>query len=534
MSDSFLSALPPLPLPRELRTWDAAAARLGIPEVLLMENAGKAAFDVLRSHMPECCGQDVWLFMGSGNNGGDAACLARWLLDAGAHPLVLHACPLTDCKGTAAKHARMAKAAGVAFAPIKRHMFKNPPAVLVDGLLGTGLTGSVRPELQAIIARINAITAQRACFVLALDIPSGLNAATGQPSPIAVRASATVSFAAAKPGLVLPEAGQWTGRLSVRPVGIPARIHAAFPCGARLLDENCLLSKLPQNAHKNSFGHLLVIGGAQGHCGAAHLAARAGLRAGAGLVTAVAPAANISEIKNAWPEIMTLALGAIGDWPANIPAELRALTRRCTALVVGPGMGRTRDTARFLEAFLTTLGDARPSTVFDADALTVLADNPTLLRYMTKTDILTPHPGEAAVLLGCDTKTVQTDRWAALKKLCALCDGVVLLKGAGTLVGQRDKPVLISPYDVPQLATAGSGDVLAGCLGALLAEPGEQPDERSSLCVAGRGVILHALAGLQCAKVLPLRGNTAGDIADALPLARLARQKPDEVPPLWK
>ncbi|MDR2820868.1 MAG: NAD(P)H-hydrate dehydratase [Desulfovibrio sp.] len=524
-SDNNFPALSQLPLPAEMHAWDAAAVNLGLPEVLLMENAGRAAFSVLCRHVSEISGKDVWLFMGSGNNGGDAASLARALLEANARPLVLHIRPLNTYKGVAAKHIRMAKAAGVPFVPLKRHPLENPPEILVDGLLGTGFSGVLRPELQKNIENINHITSFSPRFVLALDIPSGLDAATGLPAPVAVRASATVSFAAAKPGLLLPWARQWTGRVHVRPIGIPARIRASLPCSAYLLDGRMIPPAVPQNSYKNSYGHVLVLGGAQGYSGAAHLAARAALRAGAGLVTALAPAANVSEIKNNCPEIMTCALRSsnTGQWPEKIPPELHELGKRCTAFVAGPGLGRGDDAARFLTSLMSL---KRPPTVFDADALMLFANYPTLLQRINDTDILTPHPGEAAALLLCDTKTVQADRESALKKLCGLCAGVILLKGAGTLVGQKGKPLLISPYDVPQLAVGGSGDVLSGCLGALLAQAGST---QSSLYLAGTGVVLHALAGRRCALMWPERGNTACDIADALPLTRadLTRQKPD-------
>ncbi len=514
----FLKLLPPLPLPAEMRTWDAAAVKLGMPEVLLMENAARAAFDVLLAYRPHPAGQTVWLFMGSGSNGGDAASLARHLLDAGARPLVLHTKALGAYKGVTAKHLRIARAAGVAFAPLGRHNWQEPPDILVDGLLGTGFNGELRPALQTIVERINQLAPSR--FVLALDIPSGLNSTSGRPSPVAVRASATVSFAAAKPGLVLPWARPWTGRLHVRAIGIPAATRAASPCGAYLLDGHCLraLPGPPENSYKNSFGHLLVLGGTPGLGGAAHLATRAALRAGAGLVTAAAPAAALADIKSGWPEIMTLALTGPGayQWPDMLEEELRKLCARCTALVVGPGMGRGEDAARFLDALLAL--PQRPPTVFDADALMLLARRPALLEQLTERDILVPHPGEAAALLACATGEIQAARAAALTRLCSRCAGVVVLKGAGTLVGQSGAPLLVSPYDVPQLAVGGSGDVLAGCLGGLLARG--DVAEWPSLSVAGVGVALHALAGRFCAATWPERGNRASELADVLPMVR--------------
>lgn len=529
------SLFPPLPLPQELRAWDKDAAALGLPEILLMENAARAALHVLRRHCPDLTGKSIWLFMGSGNNGGDAACLARQLLDAHARPLVLHAKALSHCKGACARHVAIARASGVPFFPLRQSRGKwrlptdNLPDIIVDGIVGTGFSGVLRPQTLTLIETINSLAAQR--LVLALDIPSGLNAHTGLPQPEAVRATVTASFAAGKPGLALPCARPWTGRVHVCDIGIPTIVRHQTPGSAYLIDGRCIArlgspTSLPENSFKNVFGHVLVLGGAPGYGGAAHLASRAALRAGAGLVTAAAPTAAVDDIKCGWPEIMTLGLENTGHaWPESISISLAALLQHCDALVVGPGLGRGRDAAAFLRALVAL---QRPPTVFDADALAVMAQQRDLLDAICEEDILTPHPGEAAMLLGCSAQEVQDDRWAALDGLCSLSRGVNILKGAGTLVRQQRGPIGICPYDVPQLAVGGSGDVLAGCLGGLLASKQDfaHTDKREcafstgpSLITAGQGVALHALAGRSLAAHWPVRGNTAAAIADALPHA---------------
>ena len=536
MPTSFDDLFPPLPLPAEMRKWDAEAMALGLPEELLMENAARAAFDVLHEYQPRLAGLRVWLLMGSGNNGGDAACLARHLLDAGAEPLVLHTRPLAACKGACGKHVRIARAAEVAFERCRPAVFQRTklPHILVDGLLGTGFSGQLRPDALELVRSVNSL--QNRPFVLALDIPSGLDGRTGLPMPEAVRATATVSFAAAKPGLTLPEARPWTGALHVRSIGIPLAARRKAPCSFYVADGHCLapLAAIQPGGFKNSYGHVLVVGGAPGLGGAAHLAARAALRAGAGLVTAAAPGAGIADIKNGWPEIMTLPLGeSERQWPARLPQNFVELAQRCAALVVGPGMGRGQDAAAFVEALLAL--DHRPPTVFDADALVLLAGRQDLLDRITADDILTPHPGEAATLLGCSAADVQADRQGALERLRDLCLGVIILKGAASLIGQADAPTLLCPYDVPQLAVGGSGDVLAGCAGGLLARmlPGMQAAKEqaqvhnntanhtltSSHMLAGQAAALHALAGKSLAEQWPLRGNTPSAVADALPQA---------------
>ena len=237
-----------------------------------------------------------------------------------------------------------------------------------------------------------------------------------------------------------------------------------------------------------------------------------------------APADAVADIKCGWPEIMTLALENTGPhWPSALSTRLCSLMDTCTALVIGPGMGRDKDAAKFLHALLEA---HRPPTVFDADALALLSYEPKLLDKIRKEDVLTPHPGEAGMLLGQSAQCVQDDRWTALDKLCAASCGVAVLKGAGTMVRQSTGPTLICPYDVPQLAVGGSGDVLAGCIGGLIASRGDVLHEHSaalpwdchpSLLAAGMGVALHALAGRSLAGQWPLRGNTPTATADALP-----------------
>lgn len=539
----FYSLLSPLPLPEEMRQWDAEAESFGLSTAMLMENAGRVACDVLLRHCPDVEGAAVWLLMGSGNNGGDAACIARLLADRGARPLLFHARPPDAVSGTSALHLSMARANGVRIAPLEELPQAmgaclggmpgkecaataaaaeiGPPRIIVDGLLGTGFSGTLRPDAHAAIERVNALSRRiPGCFVLAVDIPSGLDAVSGLPSPVAVRAHATVALAAAKPGLVLPEARPWVGALHVGDIGIPAAVRTRRPVRHYLLDGHALrdLPAPAPEAHKNSFGHVLVLGGAPGLSGAGHLTAAAALRAGAGLVSAAAPERSLAAVKNDWPEIMTLALGESGAvrWPASLPEPLRELLRRCTALVVGPGMGRGDDAAAFLAALLE-LPD-RPPAVIDADALILLSRNRALLSRLTSADILTPHPGEAAALLAADTRRIQEQRPAALARLCALSPAAVVLKGAGSLAGQSGRPVLIAPYAIPALAMGGSGDVLAGCIAALLAHAGTRHGD--ALRVAAAGVALHAMAGRICARNFPLRGALASELADALPHAR--------------
>ncbi len=516
-----------LPTPAEMSHWDRAAAALGLPELLLMENASREALHVLRLVRPRLEGRRILAFMGSGNNGGDAACLARHLQDEGAEVLVVHTRPLSTCRGAAGRHVRLARRCGVRFVPAASRaaaVRNNPelapwrrPDLVIDGLLGTGFSGTLRPPVSELVREINELRDR--AFILALDIPSGLSGLTGRPCPDAVRAHATVTFEAAKPGTVLPEAAPYVGRLYVRRIGIPGPAKVEHPASFRLLgpDLGAALPGAEQFLHKGMAGHVLVAGGSPGLTGAPHLAALGALRAGAGLVTAAAPTALCAAIKAGSPDIMTLFLGNEAQrtteaWSPDLLPALLPLLRRCSAAVVGPGLGRSATAAAFVGSLLAVAD--RPPCVVDADALHALAVNPDFLYLLRPGDVLTPHPGEAGLLLGLSSAEVQADRFAALEQLKAKTPGVWVLKGAGTLIGRQGDPSVVSPYHVPALAVGGSGDVLAGCTAALIAQ-GMAP-----FLAACAGVLLHAEAGLVAAQNRPQRGNTAADIADALPSAR--------------
>ena len=501
----------PLPTPQEMAAWDRAAVQLGMPELLLMEHAGRAAAQVLREGCCSLQGSRVLLLMGAGNNGGDAACMARHLFDAGAQVLVVHTRPLSRYTGVSGQHLRLARRCGVKFAPADRWPDRlddrwRHPDILVDGLLGTGFSGHLRERERHLVETVNRFH-REGCFVLSLDIPSGLDGLSGRPRPVAVEADITVTFAAAKLGLVLPEAAPYVGTLHVCDIAMPLRVREDAPCSCRLLVPSILdhLPRPQQDWHKGKAGHVLVVGGSEGLAGAPQLAARGALRAGAGLVTVAAPALCIRDGAG-MPDIMTHALE--GGWGMDTEILNSALAR-ADALVIGPGMGRTPEARQTLKALLGR--EARLPSVIDADALALLAAHPELLRLVQHQDILTPHPGEAGMLLGMSGAEVQADRLAALSKLTALAPCVWVLKGAGSLIRRADGPVSLCPLAAPNLAVGGSGDVLAGSLAALLAQG---VDAEMAACL---GVYRHARAGQIVAGAFPRRGNSATEIADALP-----------------
>lgn len=562
----------PVPSPKEMAVWDAETIKLGIPEEVLMENAARAALDVLLGMMPEeyalggLRGAKILLVMGAGNNGGDAACLARHLCDAGAYPVLIRG-KAGEIEGkTARLYENLARNAGVnveilgdtidvmgAWAKIFPNSF---PDILIDGLLGTGFCGALRARESEIIAHMNALAVRGKCTVVALDVPSGLDANSGHAAEHTVRADITVCFQAAKPGLLMPESAPWVGKLVVRPIGIPRQVMEQNPASSRLwlcpwqmpsqtqikplaadeimgvlgMDNTAasyfvqatpklsrynshFLDKSDGPSHKGEAGKVLIIGGGRGMSGAIRLAAWGALRAGAGLITVAAPAAEMLAIQASLAEVVTIPLPEIDEkeWSADHVTLLAPTLKSCRAVVIGPGMGRENGAEDFLEAVLT-LPD-RPSFILDADALFALAKRPNLLKFLHQDDILTPHPGEAAFLLSASTPLVQADRVAALHALHVKAHAIWVLKGAGTLISST--PVTLCPWHVPTLAVAGSGDVLAGLIGALVAQ------KFSSPLAASFGVYWHALAGLHLLQHFPMRGNSPQDIADALPLARI-------------
>lgn len=529
----------PVPAPEEMSAWDAASIQLGIPEEVLMENAARAAMNVLYRHAGSVAGLDVLLLAGGGNNGGDAFCMARHLLDAGARPVLVCTRAPEAYTGAAALWLNTALRLGVP--AISSDAWEagdsrvpSQPDIIVDGLLGTGFHGLLRERERRLVERLNRLSPR---LLLAIDVPSGLDALQGRPCPDAVRAHVTVTFQAAKPGLLLPEAEAFTGILEVAPIGIPTAVqHTAPPSfltwiapAQRRPDGSCTIRhgapapesappvcRHPGPAHKSEAGRVLIMGGSAAYTGAPCLAAQAALRAGAGLVGVAAPEPVLSALRVLQPAAIAYPLpgenGPALRWETRQAETLRNAMRGARAVVFGPGLGRDGETQELAAAILDpAASEKRPPTVIDADALYALSRRPKLFAALRPCDVLTPHPGEAAALLGISAGDVQADRFAALRRLSALAPAVWVLKGKGTLIAVPGGPSVISPWDVPQLAVAGSGDVLAGLIGALLAR-GLPAPRAAVLAVWG-----HAFAGMHLANAFPERGNTPQHIADALP-----------------
>ena len=462
-----------------------AIHELGIPGYELMTRAGHATLNALRALWPAT--SSLTVLCGPGNNGGDGYVVARV---ARAQGLRVHVFALGDPSQLAgdARHAYdHFVAAGGHCEPWSSALLGSD--VIVDALYGTGLARAVTGDAATMIEAVNASGRP----VVAVDIPSGLHADSGFVLGVAVRASLTVTFIGRKLGHYLGEGPEHVGRIVFESLQVPADAFAVATPQARLLDEADVREALPRRrrvAHKGDHGHVLVIGGGPGMPGAARLAGEAALRSGAGLVTLAVHPDNVGVVA-ARPELMCVAM--------RTTADLALAMSRATIVAVGPGLGQA-DWAR--ELFEAAIGSGKPLVV-DADALNLLAAAP------RRSDrwVLTPHPGEAARLLGTTSAGVQSDRLGAVRELQLRYGGAVVLKGAGTVVHGAVGVPGICDRGNPGMAAGGMGDVLTGVIAGIAAQC-------TNLDLAARaGVFVHAQAGDLAAR-RGERGLLASDVLD--------------------
>lgn len=458
---------------------------LGIPGYELMTRAGHATLNGLRALWPAA--RSIVVLCGPGNNGGDGYVVARVARAQGLRTRVVALADPAGLKGDARRACAEFVAAGGRNEPWSAQVLEAD--VIVDAIYGTGLAREVSGQAASVIAAANGCGRP----VVAVDVPSGLHADTGAVLGIATRAALTVTFIGRKLGCYLGAGPDHVGRLTLDDLAVPSQIYATQHPSARLLSENDVAAALPRRhrgAHKGEHGHVLVIGGGPGMPGAARLAGEAALRAGAGLVTVAVHPDNCGVVA-ARAELMCIATRGA--------AELAPALERATLLAIGPGLGRSK-WAR--ELLAVALESGRPAVV-DADALNLIAESPSCNDHW----VLTPHPGEAARLLGMSASEVQGDRLAALHGLQARYGGTVVLKGSGTLVLSPGELPRLCDRGNPGMATAGMGDVLTGVIAGIAAQCGD-------LAMAARaGVFVHAQAGDLAAR-RGERGLVAGDVLE--------------------
>jgi hydroxyethylthiazole kinase-like uncharacterized protein yjeF len=478
------------PLPVEVytaasvRAMDRRAIEVGgISGYELMRRAGGAALAVMQRHWPAA--RAIAVLCGPGNNGGDGYVLARLARAAGLKVRVIALSDPHALRGDAARaHADFAATGGRVES--LDEWVPGPCDLVVDAMLGTGVD---RPLEEPFVAAIRQV-ATREIPVLALDIPSGLDADTGEPHGCAVSATRTLAFVALKSGYYLGRAPDYVGTLEFAGLDLPRGIREAESPAMRRIDGAIAARALPRrrrSAHKGEHGRVLIVGG-HAMPGAARLAGEAALRAGAGLVTVATDAPGAAAILAARPELI------VKDW-------MHVDHARFDAIAVGPGLGLDAEARRAFDAVVAS--GAR--LVVDADALTLLAERP----HKADGWILTPHPGEAARLLGTTAEAVQRDRRGSVKAIVQRYGGTCVLKGANTLVSGACPAPSVCDRGNPGMATAGSGDVLTGVIVALLAA-NDDP-----LLAATAGVLLHAESGDRAARA-GVRGMIAGDIVAEL------------------
>jgi NAD(P)H-hydrate epimerase len=471
----------------DTRTADRrAAAKFGLGGGVLMERAGAAAFALLRERFPRA--RRIAVVCGPGNNGGDGYVVARLAQAAGLTVQVLSPSVEASVHGDAGAALNRWIEAGGAVQPLDAAALQ-AAEVVVDALFGTGLERPLEGAWRAAVEAINACGRP----VLALDIPSGLHADSGRVLGVAARATVTLSFIGLKAGMFTAQGREHAGLILFDDLAVPAGVFDDLAPLARRITAHNLRSPLApraRHAHKGDAGRVLVVGGQPGMPGAARLAGEAAYRAGAGLVTIATHAAHAALISSARPEIIAHGV--------NEPTALSALLDRVHAVAVGPGLGRSD----WAEALWQTSLESDLPMVVDADALRWLAARP----QSRDNWVVTPHPGEAAALLGASVAEVEADRFRAVRAIAQRYGGVCVLKGSGTLVAMANgEAIALCDRGNPGLATGGSGDVLTGAIAALLAQ-GLPP-----LTAARLGVWAHATAGDRAARAGE-RGLLASDL----------------------
>lgn len=488
-------------LAEQVRALDhCAIAQFGIPGLTLMERAGDAAFDLLRTRWPAT--RHITVLCGPGNNGGDGFVVARLALQAGLAVRLLQLGDGKKLHGDALASAENFRQAGGRIEPFSDLDFSTD--LIVDAVLGTGLERAVSGLWETALLAANRHPAP----VFALDIPSGLHSDSGRILGCAIRAEMTLSFIGLKQGLFTGEGPACCGRIALDDLEVPAEVYQAVQGSARLLNWHSFAGYMKPRArtlHKGDCGHLLLVGGDAGFLGAIRMAGEAALRTGAGLVSIATRPEHAALIASQRPELMCHGV--------DQPETLLPLLARADAVAIGPGLGQQGWGQRMLWRVL----QSNLPLVVDADALNLLAMEP----EQRENWVLTPHPGEAARLLGCSTAEIQADRFQAVSRLQQRYGGVVLLKGAGTLISSAPgKQTGLCCAGNPGMASGGMGDLLTGIIGALIVQ-GEANTMAAEMgsCLHGAAADLAARAGergMLATDLLPaIRGLINGDQMNA-------------------
>lgn len=499
-----------------------ATAHYGLPSVVLMENAGAAVARAAEELLVGIKEPRLCIFSGLGNNGGDGFVVARHLVNSGAKIKMFLLGQKSLLKGDSLTYATVLEQMGVEIVELANERDYDKARVaaafsdcLIDALVGTGFRGEVKADLALVIDLMNKSRKK----IVAVDIPSGVHADTGQIQGAAVKASVTVTFGLPKPGLLLYPGAAHVGKLIIDSIGLPEPLLRTAPVYQQVITAPLVRSLLPLrrgDAHKGMNGHAGIIAGSQGYTGAAALCANAALRAGAGLVTLAAAQSLRGVLDVKLTEAMVHPVPEISRGCISQKAVpfIEELSLHWDAIAIGPGMGRQPDTQAAIREIVR---NAEKPLVIDADAIQALANHIDVIHQSEALAVFTPHPGEMGVLTNLSPAQINQNRIEVARQTAQKWNSIFVLKGAPTVVAFPDGEAYINTTGNAGLATAGTGDVLTGVITALISQG------LSSHDAALVGVYLHGLAGDIIARN-GMIGMTAGDVILALPAAIAAVQ----------
>ncbi|WP_297998825.1 NAD(P)H-hydrate dehydratase [uncultured Phascolarctobacterium sp.] len=503
---------------KEMKALDVQAQNdYAMPGILLMDNAAQAVAEAVHEALTALEGERVVIFCGGGNNGGDGLGAARWLQSYGVsvRAFVVGAA-LDAVQGDAALELAMFTKAGGRVEALSTEddwvlaeLAASKADVLVDALLGTGFHG----ELEGDVLRACELLNKSEKYILAVDVPTGVNADNGAVSENAVRADHTVTMALVKTGLLLYPGREYCGDIELADISMPVKLVEEYQSDKYRLTDEIVRELLPlrkANAHKGDAGRVVICAGSPGYTGAAALASDAAVKAGAGLVSLYTPLSSRDVLAIKLTEVMVHGLlermpGILGGGAAS---DVASSAEAADVLAIGPGLGTSESTQ---EAVRTILQKITTPVVIDADALTALSGHTEILAAMQAQKVLTPHPGEMARLTGLEIAEIEADRINIAKKYAEQWQAIVVLKGAPTVIGCPNGTVYVNSTGNSSLATGGSGDVLTGIIAGLAAQ--EISLQEAAIC----GVYLHGLAAELTGIDI---GLAAGELAALLPQAR--------------
>jgi NAD(P)H-hydrate epimerase len=522
-----------LPGSKEMKAIDRCAIEdVGIPGVVLMENAGTGTIRLMERQLGSLAGSFCLIFIGPGNNGGDGLVIGRHLHQRGCKPIFFFLVDPDTLSGDTAINLAIVKTLKLPFhvidspsrvktVPVLIKQIESrglPCCAIIDAIFGTGLSKQIKGQFADAIDLLNDLASAKHIPVIAVDIPSGLNADNGKILGRCVQATMTATFSCAKPGHVMHGSTDYTGDLHIIDIGIPPEVVSKADINTSMITAETAAGWTVQltrksQSHKGIFGHLLILAGSAGKTGAAILAGKGALRSGCGLVSLCVPHDLNNILETCLIEAMTLPLPASSS-QFNV-SDLSTIIRHAegkSAVVLGPGIGEDSRTA---ELVLYLFQNLEQPVVVDADALNIIAHHQDQVKKFGGPRIFTPHPGEMARLIGQTTDEVQENRLKAAK----MCyekyknrgkDLIVILKGAGTLIVTPDKEIMINTSGNPGMATGGMGDVLSGMIGAFICQG------MSPVVASGAAVYLHGMAGDRLYDQMG-QGYTASELVEILP-----------------